>query len=178
MAVTIVPLDPEQLELVEPLWNAMREHHAATMPQHGAVRPREASWTMRRARYEEWLAEPASFGLLARDESGSVLGYAIVTDLGPETTFARERVGCLESIAVLPTARRAGVGSALMAAARAGAAERGIPELTITLFEANASARAFYERHGFRPYLQVLTGPTALGGGTERQSVAPGATTD
>lgn len=159
-AVTIAPLDPQQLEVVEPLWNAMREHHAATMPQHGPARPREVSWEMRRQRYEEWLAEPASFGLVARDAASVVVGYAIVTDLGPETTFARERVGCLESIAVLPEVRRSGVGSALLEAARAGAAERGIPELTITLFDANESARAFYARHGFRPYLQVLTGPT------------------
>jgi ribosomal protein S18 acetylase RimI-like enzyme len=159
--VTISPLDPAQVDVVEPLWNAMREHHAETMPQHGPVRSREASWAMRRERYTEWLAEPASFGLLARDAAGEVLGYAIVTDLGPETTFERDRVGCLESIAVLPSARRAGVGSALIAAARAGAAERGIPELTLTVFSANASALAFYARHGFAPYLQVLTAPTA-----------------
>lgn len=169
---TITPLDPDAIDLVEPLWNAMREHHASTMPQHGPVRSREESWEMRRGRYAEWLAEPASFALVARDEAGAVVGYAVVTDLGPETTFRRDRVGCLESIVVLPSARRSGVGSALMQAAREGAAARGIPELTLTVFSANASALAFYARHGFAPYLQVLTAPTSAGEGAERPPAA------
>jgi hypothetical protein len=38
---SIARLAPGDLGLLEPLWNALREHHAAVMPQLGPPRPRE-----------------------------------------------------------------------------------------------------------------------------------------
>lgn len=158
---TISRLDPEQVDRVEPLWNALREHHELVASKYGPARTREASWALRRARYVEWLAEPAAFALIATDGAGDDVGYAVVTDLGAESTFPNDRVGCLETIAVHPDARRGGIGTALLGEARRGAAAEGLPELTITVFAANASAMKFYRRHGFEIQLHVMRAPSA-----------------
>lgn len=156
-AFTISPLALAEIDRVEPIWNALREHHGEVVGQ--TTRSREDAWARRRARYEEWLVEPASFALIATASDGRDVGYAVVTDLGAEITFPTERLGCLETLAVLPDARGAGVGSALITEARRRAAASGIADLTITVFAANGPALGFYERHGFAPYLHVLRGP-------------------
>ncbi|MBO9532413.1 MAG: GNAT family N-acetyltransferase [Solirubrobacteraceae bacterium] len=160
---TIARLDPAEVDRAEPLWNALREHHELTLPELGPARSREESWGMRRSRYAEWLTEPSAFALIATTSDGRDVGYCVVTDLGAETTFANDRVGCLETIAVHPDARRLGVGSALLTEARRQAAHEGLPELTITVFSGNASALGFYAHHGFVEYLKVLRAPNPAG---------------
>jgi ribosomal protein S18 acetylase RimI-like enzyme len=50
---------------------------------------------------------------------------------------------------VEPEARRAGVGRALLEAVAGWARDRGSDRLVLSVTESNASARAFYEEHGF-----------------------------
>ena len=52
-------------------------------------------------------------------------------------------------IAVLDDARDAGVGTALMAAAEAWAAERGVRVIVLDMSARNAAAQRFYERLGY-----------------------------
>ena len=69
---------------------------------------------MRRGDYERWLAEPGSFALVA-EEDGEAVGYAVVHLQGPDETWVTgERTAELETIAVLPEQRGAGIGAALM----------------------------------------------------------------
>lgn len=63
--ISIRLLDPTEIGVVEPLWNALREHHTALAPTLDSPRPRDESWARRRAQYENWLAEPGSFILVA-----------------------------------------------------------------------------------------------------------------
>ncbi len=51
----------------------------------------------------------------------------------------------IEQLHVLPLFQRRGLGTALLAKARTASPDR----LTLFTFQANARARAFYERHGF-----------------------------
>ena len=157
-AFTVSQLDLTEIERVEPIWNALREHHAEITGL--AARAREDAWTRRRAKYERWLSEAGSFALVATADAGGDIGYAVFTDIGAEITFPSERVGSLETLAVLPEARGSGVGSTLLAEVRRRATAAGIPELAITAFAANAPALTFYARHGFAPYLTTLKGPT------------------
>ncbi len=53
------------------------------------------------------------------------------------------------TLAVLPAARRQGVGAALMRAAREAAAARGARRLFLEVAEDNAAAASLYERLGF-----------------------------
>jgi ribosomal protein S18 acetylase RimI-like enzyme len=53
-------------------------------------------------------------------------------------------------IDLLPAAQRRGYGRRLIDALRAALAERGVPGLHLSYDPANTSARAFYDRLGFR----------------------------
>jgi GNAT superfamily N-acetyltransferase len=53
----------------------------------------------------------------------------------------------LDHLYVRPEAQRCGVGSALLHKARSLSPRR----LALVTFQRNSSARAFYEKHGFRP---------------------------
>jgi ribosomal-protein-alanine N-acetyltransferase len=57
---------------------------------------------------------------------------------------------------VLPPARRHGLGTALLNAAREFAREAGITRLALDVWAFNADAREFYEQHGFVVMRQEL----------------------
>jgi GNAT superfamily N-acetyltransferase len=147
--LSIRRLHPSEVELVEPLWSALREHHASVAPELGATREREASWVRRRAQYEGWLAEPDSFVLLA-ERAGTPVGYAAVhVHDGSPTWPTGERAGELETLSVLPDERGRGTGTALLEAVREQLRAAGAEELAVYVVATNADAIRFYERHTF-----------------------------
>lgn len=82
------------------------------------------------------LAMPGAFGLW-REAEGFVL--------------ARAAAGEAEilTLAVVPAARRRGLGAALLAAAMAAARARGAEAMFLEVAEGNAAARALYRSFGF-----------------------------
>lgn len=86
---------------------------------------------------------PPEMFLIADDPEGAVLGYAL-------TRTALEEAELL-NIAVAPTARRRGVGVALLRAAMRTCRAHGSEWMLLEVREANAAARGLYERHGFAP---------------------------
>jgi GNAT superfamily N-acetyltransferase len=148
--VSIRRINRSELELVEPLWSALREHHGAVAPDLGATRERASSWELRRAQYEEWLAEPDSFLLLA-ERAGTPVGYAMVHLHGGSPTWPSERAGELETLSVLPGERGQGTGAALLEAVREQLHALGADELSVFVVSTNADAIRFYERHLFAP---------------------------
>lgn len=91
---------------------------------------------------ERWLADPPPGEVtLVAEVGGEVAAGAY---LRPYDAGAAE----LASLYVDPVRRGHGLGSALL---EAGFARMGRPEQVLWTFEANAPARRFYERHGFRP---------------------------
>jgi GNAT superfamily N-acetyltransferase len=138
-----------ELDRIEPLWNALREHHASVSPQLGQPRSREQSWPRRRSQYERWLAEPDAFLLLAQRDRLAI-GYAMVNVReGSPTWPIGERAGEIETLSVLPGERGRGTGTALLEAVRAELATFGIGELSLHAVATNSEAIRFYERHGF-----------------------------
>jgi len=81
---------------------------------------------------------------------------------GPGRHAGEEGLGEVWAIYVDPEAQRRGVGRALMAAAVHGLAVQGFNEAVLWVFEANVSARAFYERLGWAP--DGAAKPFAIGG--------------
>lgn len=154
---SIARLDPGDLELLEPLWNALREHHAAVVPGLGSPRSRAESWRRRRQQYERWLSEPDSFALIAR-RTARPIGYAMVhLRDGSPTWPLSERAGELETLSVLPEERGTGVGSALLAAVRGALSELGATELSLHVVPTSPDVLRFYERHGFNTFALWLT---------------------
>lgn len=155
-AISIRPLDPTEIGLVEPLWNALREHHTALAPTLDAPRPREESWARRRAQYETWLAEPGSFILIA-EQTGAPVGYAMVRLRSASPTWSSNELGGeIETLSVLPEMRGGGIGGALLQAVRERLEPLGLGELSLHVITGNDDATRFYERHGFKPFATWL----------------------
>jgi len=157
----IVRAGIERIDDLQPLWESLHEHHATVAPhleQLGPVRAADQSWAVRRELYEEWLAEPDAFVLLAEVE-GEPIGYALVHLRGPEETWATgERIGVLETLTVLPDERGRGVGSALFERIYAELRRLGVTELQVAVISKNAEALRFYERHGLLPFTVSFMG--------------------
>jgi ribosomal-protein-alanine N-acetyltransferase len=110
--------------------------HAAVMAEIHAQSflPPEA-WDV--ATQAQQLGLPGSFGLLAPE--GGMLLARVIADEAEVLTFA-----------VLPAARRHGLGRALLRAAMAQAARAGARTMVLEVSAANAPARALYRSEGFR----------------------------
>jgi len=78
------------------------------------------------------------------DELPEVLRPLVELELLAPATFY------VNGLAVLPAYRGRGLGSRLLEAADALAAEAGCDELSIQVFEQNQGALGLYERHGYR----------------------------
>jgi len=155
-AISIRSLDIAEIGLVEPLWNALREHHTALAPTLDTPRPREESWARRRAQYENWLAEPGSFILVA-EQANALVGYAMVHLRSASPTWSSsEQAGEIETLSVLPNVRGQGIGSALLQGVRERLEPLGLGELSLHVLAGNDDATRFYERHGFSPFATWL----------------------
>jgi ribosomal protein S18 acetylase RimI-like enzyme len=75
------------------------------------------------------------------------------------STFQARPLLNIHDLAVLPDARGAGVGRALLAAAEAHAVAIGCCKLTLEVLEDNAPARGLYARFGFRDVTYGESGP-------------------
>jgi GNAT superfamily N-acetyltransferase len=157
----IVTVPAERLEELQPIWRSLYEHHLALTPymRERAREPQEA-WEMRSQAEREWLAtESQSFVLAARADGGYV-GYAFVR-VRPGAQFATswrasDPLAELSILAVAPSARGAGVGSALLDAVEARLAELGVADMTIDVVAGNEGALRLYERRGAVPFVTQL----------------------
>jgi ribosomal protein S18 acetylase RimI-like enzyme len=148
------------LDSIEPLWNALQEHHARITPSLGPRLPRELddAWRVRRSKYEHWLEDPETFCLIAA-VNGQVAGYAFVT-IGPgyASWATGERAAVLETLSVLPDHRGGGIGTALLEAVWSRLEQEGIDDMAITTTVTNVDSHRFYERHGFEQGFTVYHG--------------------
>lgn len=170
--IAIERVGAERIEAMGPLYEALHRHHAAIAPAlaGGPARGAGDSWRRRRRHYEEWLAQPGAFALLARraagegesdGREGEVAGYAVVTiEAGYDSWDCGERVGDLHDLAVLPAARGAGLGSELLARVAAELAAAGVSHYRLLVLDGNDDAVRFYEREGLTTVVQMMMGPT------------------
>jgi GNAT superfamily N-acetyltransferase len=95
------------------------------------------------AEVRRWIAGRVALGggVTVAERAGRLLGYV---ELGEEPD-----AGWIEQLYLDPAEVGHGVGSQLLQAALAQLATRALPVRLYT-FQANAGARRFYERHGFR----------------------------
>ena len=165
----------ERIDDLEPLWHALHGHHRSVAGHLAAVAPfrsDDESWARRRAFYERLLARPDTFVLLA-ERDGRLVGYAAVAVGGTEATLeVGERVGSLESLAVLAEERGRGLGSRLMDAVFDELRRLDVEEISLAVMEGNDDAWRFYERLGLVPYLRLTIGrvPAAPCGARGRRS--------
>jgi ribosomal protein S18 acetylase RimI-like enzyme len=134
---------------LEPLWHALYDHHAEIGDSVAPMRDFAESWRRRRAQYEGWL-ESDDAVLLIAERDRRAIGYAMVTiGDGPATWDLGDRTLVIETLAVLPEERGAGIGHALLEEAERVAREEGADTMAVGLVHTNDAARAFYERESF-----------------------------
>jgi RimJ/RimL family protein N-acetyltransferase len=151
----------EELAALEPVWNALQEHHSEITPELGPRTPKRAApeaWRIRRSKYEHWLDHPDTFFVVAEAE-GEPAGYACVTIGMPYASWATgDRLAELETLSVLADQRGKGAGAALLDAVWSRLAEMGVDDMAITTTVTNVDAQRFYERQGFSQRFTVYYG--------------------
>ena len=154
-AVEIRRAGREAIPALRPLWESLHAHHVDVAPhlhQLGPTRPASESWRVRKALYQEWLAEPDAFVMLA-EADGSPVGYALVHLRGTEESWQTgPRIAELETLAVLPGHRRGGIGRRLIDAVYDELRALGISQLGVSVISTNTDAVRFYDRLGLLPF--------------------------
>ena len=101
-------------------------------------------------------ANDDSVVFLASDSrSGESLGF--VQLYSSFSSVAAQRIWILNDLFVAPTARSAGVGRALLEAAREHAVETGAKRITLSSAVTNRKAQQLYESHGYTKDDEFLT---------------------
>ena len=99
-------------------------------------------------RWEEWdAAHMRTPRLVARDAAGTVLGWCALSPVSSRAVYAGVAE---ESVYVAASARRRGVGRALLQAMCRASEEAGIWTLQTGIFPENAASLALHEACGFR----------------------------
>jgi ribosomal protein S18 acetylase RimI-like enzyme len=91
--------------------------------------------------------DPRSTVLIAEGTDGTLLGF--ISLKVTEDVTGSER-GHVADLAVTETARRLGVGRALMNAGEQWSRDRGLTVVSLDVWSTNERAQAFYERLGYR----------------------------
>jgi ribosomal protein S18 acetylase RimI-like enzyme len=131
-----VQVSAAQLELVTPLFDAYRQFYGQLPNLAGA-----------RRFLEERLGRGESV-ILAVIENKRALGF---TQLYPSfSSVSMKPVWILNDLFVVEDARRRGVGTQLLRAARNHALRTGAARLALSTAVTNTTAQALYERHGWR----------------------------
>ena len=130
------------------LWEELDEHHRRVRPdlfRKPAGPRRELAWV------RDLIEAPDSAILVAELEPATLSGLAVVSFEQPEELPVRvsHPFVQIDNLVVAAAARRRGVGTALIRACVAWAADRGVDRVELKMLEFNQGARRFYEAVGF-----------------------------
>lgn len=112
--------------------------------------------TVLEGRLQALLTGPSMFAIVAQEPPA---GLALVS-LRPNA-WHDGPVALLDELYVVPELRGRGIGTELLAGARAEARARGAELMEVNVDSPDAGARRFYERHGFA-CVEPTTGDVAL----------------
>ncbi|WP_432856261.1 GNAT family N-acetyltransferase [Amycolatopsis sp. CA-161197] len=117
----------------------------------------DLAWPQREgpAYYTALLADEDALCLVAHGERG-VSGHLVGRLRRQDPLHPGAVTAVLESMRVTAGRRRTGVGTALVERFDEWAKNRGADGFEVTAYAANAGARAFYRRHGFREFEVTL----------------------
>ncbi len=157
LALTFAIRGADCIDLLEPLWLALFDHHhsigAASLPEID----RSQSWPRRRRIYEDLFQSPDTFAVIV-EAGGSPVGYALchMQNYPDDTWQTTDQIGIIETLSLLPEARGRGAGTELMDVAEAELQRRGADTVITAVMEGNDQARDFYLRRGMTPTVTYL----------------------
>lgn len=145
--MTVRPATADDFDALLELSIEADQLHQTLVP--GIFRATELPY-LSRALVEQLVAEPNTV-LLVADRDGRTIGFVVANAkaTGDSPALVARRYVYVAMLAVLGRERRGGAGRALIEAVERWAAEHGICEIELNVWEANADAVAFYERLGY-----------------------------
>jgi diamine N-acetyltransferase len=152
MKIEYLEKDQSSLDIIEPLWEKLREHHRVHSV-HFKDHFSRIKWETRRKEILEKTHHGALFVHLAKDsDTGNIVGYCV-------TSINNMKVGEVESIFVETKYRRAGIGAYFMKQAIAFMNAHNVFRKVIAVASGNEEAFGFYARFNFYPRVSILTQP-------------------
>jgi ribosomal protein S18 acetylase RimI-like enzyme len=151
-SLTLAMGGAELVDELEPLWLSLFDWHTTIGAAKLPLIPRELSWPRRRALYLRLLEHDDAFVVVAR-RNGAAVGYAVAhLHDGPDDTWpTSDRIGEVESLAVVESERGNGLGTVLLDATEDRLTELGATSVAIAVMVGNGAAQRFYERRGMLP---------------------------
>ena len=137
----------ELLDLIQPLWEQLNQHHAALSP-HFASEFQAKRFSERKAKLlKKYASDQLRVDLCQAQDSP--IGYLI-------SATTADGIGEIESIFVAAEFRGQGIANELMQRALNWLDFQGVHTKVIAVAVGNERAYAFYERFGFYPRLTML----------------------
>lgn len=149
--ITLSALEPKHLASLEPLWNALFDHHLSIGAAGLPTIPREQSWPLRQAHYARLITHSPQCSIWLAAQEEHPVGYA----LAYETHDSADPLWVLETLSVLPEYRGAGIGRALLTAVDEDAHTAGIRVCAVDVMGGNPRARDLYLRAGYLPHTET-----------------------
>ena len=145
----IRPAALDDLDDLLDIYLSSAQHHVTLDPENYRVPEPDAAADRLRGILED---DGRTSGYLAAELDGRVVGSVSIVLLPPPTggSMMAPVPSAEIGIAVMDDARDAGVGTALMDAAEAWAADRGVRVILLDMSARNADAQRFYERLGYQ----------------------------
>ena len=148
----IRPASLADRDALVPLFCELNRHHAAIQPDYF----REAEGIAPALRLMEDGRE--DIVLLVAQREGELVGFVVarVHDTPDDPLLVKRRRAQVEDMLVTSSARRQGVGRALVQAAVEWSRGRGASRVLLTVWQDNGGAEAFYRDLGFTPLNRVM----------------------
>jgi ribosomal protein S18 acetylase RimI-like enzyme len=177
MGVTVRPADDGDIEALCEIYYDFHEFHVRGVPTHLRSLGDRARWDRSSLRGAlDKIIQSADAEVFVAEAEGQLAGLVevYVRPDPDEPTLVQHHHAELQSLVVLPSFRREGIGTRLVRVAQEWARERGATEMRLGVWEFNQAARGFYRAAGFTTLkrrmvaeLSVLarTGPSPLRSG-------------
>ena len=148
--VTFRKMTPEDYDGVDALMGELHRLHVEARPDMYVPvdHPYSREEYMRRVSGDGWIS-------LLAENCGSIIGIAFV-ELRDRVNMVNSRTAYMHDIYVIPTERRAKIGTMLYRMAEREARERGAHRLDLTVWSFNKDALAFYRAMGFSDQRFIL----------------------
>lgn len=152
-AVVVRRAEQRDLDQVSALWLRLLAEQRDLDDRFGFADDAGRRW---RNDFPVWLRN-TTWRIFVAERDGQVVGFVAAQRWAPPPVYAYSEEVFLNELYVVPEARRSGVGSALVAAVRQWAHDLGADRLRLSVLEANAEGRAFWEALGGTPLNVVYT---------------------
>jgi ribosomal protein S18 acetylase RimI-like enzyme len=157
----VVEIDASGVEKLREPALALHRHEIGVQPElaDAPSRPDQPYWELYSSKFAGWMADGKGFCLIAERPDGEVLGFVFCVERAGLAAYETgPAIGYVEEIGVIESARKLGVGRALMDAAREIFKARGYSHFELSTVPGNDDARAFYERLGMQRAAVLMLG--------------------